>query len=40
MNDLGKTIAKHRKAHGLNQRRLAKELKDYNIHVKQNTISA
>ena len=40
MNDLGKTIAKHRKEHGLNQSQLAKELIDYNVHVKQNTVSA
>ena len=39
-NDLGKTIAKHRKEHGLNQSQLAEELKDYNICVKQNTVSA
>ena len=40
MNDLGKTIAKHRKEHGLNQSQLAKELIDYNVYVKQNTVSA
>ena len=33
-------IAKHRKEHGLNQSQLAKELIDYNVHVKQNTVSA
>lgn len=40
MNDLGKTIAKYRKKQKLNQSQLAKELEDYNIFVKQNTVSA
>ena len=40
MKDLGKTIAKYRKEHKLNQSQLAKELENYDIYVKQNTISA
>ena len=40
MNDFGKTIARYRKERGLNQSQLAEELKDYNICVKQNTVSA
>ena len=40
MKDLGKTIAKYRKEHKLNQSQLAKELENYDIYVKQNSISA
>ena len=40
MKDLGKTIAKYRKEHNLNQSQLAKELENYDIYVKQNSISA
>jgi len=39
MKDLGKTIAKYRKEHKLNQSQLAKELENYDIYVKQNSIS-
>ena len=37
MKDLGKTIAKYRKEHKLNQSQLAKELENYDIYVKQNS---
>jgi len=40
MNDLGKTIAKHRKKHQLKQSQLASELERYDIYVKQNAISS
>lgn len=40
MNDLGKTIAKHRKEHKLKQSELATKLEYYNIFVKPNTVSA
>lgn len=40
MKDLGKTIAKYRKEHKLNQSQFAKELENYDIYVKQNSISA
>lgn len=40
MKDLGKTIAKYRKEHKKNQSDIAKMLENYDIHVKQNTISA
>ena len=40
MKDLGKIIAKNRKANKMKQAQLAKELESYNIFVKQNTISA
>ena len=33
MKDLGKTIAKYRKEHKLNQSQLAKELENYDIYV-------
>ena len=35
MKDLGKTIAKYRKEHKLNQSQLAKELENYDIYVKR-----
>ena len=37
---LVKTVAKYRKEHKLNQSQLAKELENYDIYVKQNSISA
>ena len=40
MKDLGKTIAKYRKEHKKNQSDIAKMLENYDIYVKQNTISA
>ena len=40
MKDLGKIIAKNRKANNMKQGKLAKELERYDIYVKQNTISA
>lgn len=40
MNDLGKTIAKHRKDHKIKQSELALKLEYYNIFVKPNTVSA
>ena len=40
MKDLGKIIAKNRKAHKMKQGELAKELESYGIYVKQNSISA
>lgn len=40
MNDLGKTIAKHRKEHKIKQSELALKLEYYNIFVKPNTVSA
>ena len=40
MKDLGKIIAKNRKANKMKQAQLAKELESYDIFVKQNTISA
>lgn len=40
MKDLGKTIAKYRKQHKLNQSQLAQKLESYGIYVKQNSISA
>lgn len=40
MNDLGKTIAKHRKEHKIKQSELALKLEYYDIYVKPNTVSA
>lgn len=40
MKDLGKTIAKYRKQHKLNQSQLAHKLESYDIYVKQNSVSA
>ena len=40
MKDLGKTIAKYRKQHKLNQSQLAQKLESYDIYVKQNSVSA
>jgi transcriptional regulator with XRE-family HTH domain len=40
MNDLGKTIAKHRKEHKIKQSELALKLEYYDIFVKPNTVSA
>lgn len=40
MNDLGKTIAKHRKDHKIKQSELALKLEYYDIYVKPNTVSA
>lgn len=40
MKDLGKIIARNRKAHKMKQGDLAKELESYDIYVKQNSISA
>lgn len=40
MKDLGKTIAKYRKEHKKKQSDIAKMLENYDIYVKQNTISA
>ena len=40
MRELGKIIAKNRKAHKMNQGELAKELESYGIYVKQTSISA
>ena len=40
MNDLGKTIAKHRKEHKVKQSELALKLEYYDIFVKPNTVSA
>ena len=40
MNDLGKTIAKHRKEHIIKQSELALKLEYYDIFVKPNTVSA
>ena len=37
MKDLGKIIAKNRKANKMKQAQLAKELESYDIFVKQNT---
>ena len=40
MKDLGKIIAKNRKANKMKQGELAKKLESYDIFVKQNSISA
>lgn len=40
MKDLGKIIAKNRKANNMKQGELAKELERYDIYVKQNAISS
>lgn len=40
MNNLGKTIAKHRKEHKIKQSELALKLEYYDIFVKPNTVSA
>ena len=40
MRELGKIIAKNRKAHKMNQGELAKELENFGIYVKQTSISA
>ena len=40
MNDLGKTIAKHRKEHKIKQSELSLKLEYYDIFVKPNTVSA
>ena len=40
MRELGKIIAKNRKAHKMNQGELAKKLESYGIYVKQTSISA
>ena len=40
MKDLGRIIAKNRKANRLKQGELAKRLESYDIFVKQNTISS
>lgn len=40
MNDLGKTIAKHRKEHKIKQSELALKLEYYDIFIKPNTVSA
>lgn len=40
MKDLGKTITKYRKVLKLNQSQLAQKLERYDIHVKQNSVSA
>ncbi len=40
MNDLGKTIAKHRKEYKIKQSELALKLEYYDIFVKPNTVSA
>ena len=40
MKELGKIIAKNRKANKMKQGELAKKLEGYDIFVKQNTISA
>ena len=40
MKELGKIIAKNRKANKMKQGELAKKLEGYDIFVKQNTVSA
>ena len=40
MKDLGKTIARHRKAYKLTQCQLAKKLTEYDIYVKPNSVSS